>query len=112
MSQGVSAEDAEDWVDKYSTKMYRFTVARVKEQDVAEEAVQETFLADWKSKSSFSVRSSEKSWFFGVFKHKILDYFRQLKKRGEIEFWDPGEWEAVENLFQSNGLWKTPPSSW
>ena len=112
MSQGVSAEDAEDWVDKYSTQMYRFALARVKDQDVAEEVVQEAFLAAWKSKSSFSGRSSEKSWLFGILKHKILDYFRQLKKRGEIEFGDPGEWEAAENLFQSNGSWKTPPSSW
>ena len=112
MSQGVSAEDAEDWVDKYSTQMYRFALTRVKDQDVAEEVVQEAFLAAWKSKSSFSGRSSEKSWLFGILKHKILDYFRQLKKRGEIEIGDPGEWEAAENLFQSNGLWKTPPSSW
>jgi RNA polymerase sigma-70 factor (TIGR02943 family) len=112
MSQGVSAEDAEDWVDKYSAQMYRFALTRVKDQDVAEEVVQEAFLAAWKSKSSFSGRSSEKSWLFGILKHKILDHFRQLKKRGEIEFGDPGEWESAESLFQSNGLWKTPPSSW
>jgi RNA polymerase sigma-70 factor (ECF subfamily) len=112
MSQGISAKDAEDWVDKYSTQMYRFALTRVKDQDVAEEVVQETFLAAWKSKSSFSGRSSEKSWLFGILKHKILDYFRQQKKRGEIEFGDSEDWESAENLFQSNGLWKTPPSNW
>ncbi len=112
MNQGLSEEDAEDWVDKYFTQMYRFALTRVKDQDVAEEVVQETFLAAWKSKESFSGRSTEKSWLFGILKHKILDYFRQVKKRGEIEFGDPGEWESAENLFQANGLWKTPPSSW
>jgi len=112
MNQGVSSEDAEDWVDKYSTQMFRFALTRVKDQDIAEEVVQETFLAAWKSKDSFSGKSSEKSWLFGILKHKILDHFRQLKKRGEIEFGDPGEWETAENLFQANGKWKAPPTSW
>ncbi len=112
MEKGLSAEDAEGWVDKYSTQMYRFALARVKDQDIAEEVVQETFLAAWKSKESFSGRSTEKSWLFGILKHKILDYFRQLKKRGEIEFGDSEDWETAENLFQTNGKWKTSPSSW
>ncbi|MEE8268956.1 MAG: sigma factor, partial [Nitrospinaceae bacterium] len=64
------------WVDRYGDMMYRFTLVRVKNPDSAEEIVQVTLLAALQAKGSFQGRSTEKSWLFGILKHKILDHFR------------------------------------
>jgi len=53
---------------------------RVNDPDAAQEIVQVTLLAALESNKSFEGRSSDKSWLFGILKHKVLDYFRRLKK--------------------------------
>ena len=59
--------------------MYRYTLVRVKDPEVAEELVQSAFFAALKSQNSFAGKSSEKTWLFGILKHKTMDYFRNSK---------------------------------
>ncbi|MFQ5715971.1 MAG: RNA polymerase sigma factor, partial [Nitrospinales bacterium] len=49
--------DAELWIDRYADQMYRYSLARVKDPDAAEEIVQATFLAAFKSIDSFAGQS-------------------------------------------------------
>ena len=72
--------DANQWVERYGDLMYRYTLVRVKDQGAAEEIVQVTFFAALQATLSYQGRSSEKSWLFGILKHKILDHFREIKK--------------------------------
>ena len=73
--------DSEQWVERYGDMLYRYTLVRVKDSVAAEEIVQVTLLAALQSKNSFAGRSTEKSWLFGILKHKIMDHFRQLKNQ-------------------------------
>ena len=106
--------DTDQWVDLYGDMMYRYTLLRVRNPHEAEEIVQSTFLAALSSLASFEGRSSEKSWLFGILKHKILDHFRFLKKNKIYESISPEDGEdPMEAAYDSqNGAWMTPPGSW
>ena len=52
----------------------------MKDEDHAEEIVQDTFVAALQAKESFAGRSSEKTWLFGILKNKTMDHFRRIKK--------------------------------
>ena len=71
--------DPETWVDKYGDYLYRFALSRVKDPVIAEELVQETFLAALRSLKNFQGRSSGRTWLIAILKHKIIDYFRKKK---------------------------------
>ena len=72
--------DPQKWVELYADMMYRYTLVRVKDPEVAEELDQSAFFAVLKSQNSFAGKSSEKTWLFGILKHKTMDYFRSSKK--------------------------------
>jgi two-component system, sensor histidine kinase and response regulator len=59
---------------------------RVRTPEVAQDLVQEAFLAALRSYVKFAGRSSERSWLFGILKNKIVDYYRKLGR--ETSFTD------------------------
>ena len=72
--------DPDNWVDDYGDALYGFALARVKNSAVAEDLVQETYFAALRSRKNFRGISSEKTWLFGILKHKILDHFGRSQK--------------------------------
>ena len=90
--------------------MYRYTLVRVRDQVMAEEIVQNTFFAALQSAGSFAGRSSEKSWLFGILKHKILDHFREVKKNQTYEISPPEDQDPFE--YDTSGHWKEMPGNW
>jgi len=81
-TQSNSKKDHEDpieWVDLYGDYLLRFALMRVEGVSVAEDLVQEAFLAAIKSWKRFEGKSSVKTWLTGILKYKILDHYR---KRG------------------------------
>ncbi len=103
--------DADAWVDRYGDALFRFARARVKDKAVAEDLVQDTFLAAVRSKARYRGQSSEKTWLFGILKHKIVDHYRNKKNivnvRDFIE--DP---DHVETFFNAKGGWRMRPAHW
>lgn len=79
-TQDETRLDPDNWVDDYGDALYGFALARVKSSEVAEDLVQETYFAALRSRKSFRGISSEKTWLFGILKHKILDYFGRSRK--------------------------------
>jgi len=100
------------WVDRYGDMLYRYTLVRVKNPDAAEEIVQVTLLAALQSKDSFQGRSLEKSWLFGILKHKILDHFRQMKTQRTYEVATDDGPDALEKAYQNDGHWASAPKNW
>jgi RNA polymerase sigma-70 factor (ECF subfamily) len=70
-------ENPESWVDQYGDVLYHFTLSRIKDPSIAEDLVQETFLAALHSIKDFQHRSSIKTWLTSILKHKIIDHFRK-----------------------------------
>ena len=100
------------WVDRYGDMLYRYTLVRVKNPDSAEEIVQVTLLAALQSKGSFQGRSTEKSWLFGILKHKILDHFRALKTQRTYEVTPEDGSDPLENAYHADGHWLDAPKNW
>ncbi|MHC5035844.1 MAG: sigma-70 family RNA polymerase sigma factor [Planctomycetota bacterium] len=103
--------DPQEWIEKYGDDLYRYAMFRVRNPEIAEEVVQETFLAALKGKESFSGRSSEKTWLFGILKHKIVDSIRKSTRDRKQASFDAAE-GSVDDFFDPKNHWKSGPASW
>lgn len=106
--------EPQEWVENYSDMMYRYTLVRVKDPEVAEELVQSTFFAALKSQSSFAGKSTEKTWLFGILKHKTMDYFRGSKKHISIDLTsdegaNPIHFDSSGHMVHKPGNWNLDP---
>lgn len=109
--QDAPTINADRWVDDYGDSLFHFALARVKDRDIAEDLVQETFLAAVKSQDRFKGRSSEKTWLFGILKHKVIDHYR--KKKSTVYSQDlVDDPENIEALFNAKGGWHVRPAHW
>jgi RNA polymerase sigma-70 factor (ECF subfamily) len=88
----------EDWVKWYGDSLFRRALFLTSNKEVAEDIVQETFLAAAKSMEGFSGKSAPKTWLFGILHHKTADYFRQKFRNpaaGSVDFFTAdGRWNA------------------
>lgn len=96
--------DPKNWVDKYGDELFRHAAYVVGDRQIAEDLVQETFLAAWKGRSAFRGQASEKTWLLNILKHKIVDFLR--KKYGRKEEIPTGDDATLEQLFDAKGNWK------
>ncbi|NOQ47412.1 MAG: hypothetical protein GQ559_12245 [Desulfobulbaceae bacterium] len=69
MSETISPErrasDPVTWLEQYGDALYRFAYARVHNAFTAEDLVQETLLAAFRSQQQYDKRSLEKTWLTG-----------------------------------------------
>ncbi len=99
------------WLEKYGDTLYRFARARVKDSFTAEDLVQETLLAAYRSRKNFSGRSTPRTWLIGILRHKIVDYYRKQKHEQEEENLDDFVY-GIENMFDAREKWKVKPGDW
>ena len=109
--------DPETWVDKYADYLYSFAMTRVRDNNIAEDLVQETFLAAIKSRNSYAGHSTEKTWLVGILKNKIIDHFRKSQREvnvEDIEAGYPREDDDFEITGNKSGRWKVNkrPADW
>jgi len=97
----ISASDR--WINDHGDVLYRFALARVRNPDVAEDLVQETFLAALQGTYRESGPTAERKWMIGIIKHKIVDYFRRTAREPLREFADT---QSADEDFLSDGHWK------
>ena len=82
---------------RYSTAVYSLAMYMLKQEALAEDATQETFLNIWLKASSFnSDRGQPKSWIMSVAHHKIVDLIRSRRRTSYMT--DPGGDETLELL--------------
>lgn len=99
------------WLDQYGEALYRFARGRVHDTFTAEDLTQETLLAAYHSRKGFSGQSTVKTWLTGILKHKIADYYRQLKPELGDENIDDFS-SSQDNLFDKKEKWKIKPGDW
>lgn len=110
--------DPTSWVEEHGDVLYRYALLRVKDPHVAEDLVQETFIAALEGLPRFKGNSSIRTWLVGILKHKIIDSFRRGSKEiasSDLTMLDdePGD-EATSRLAMAGGRgarWEDDPSS-
>jgi RNA polymerase sigma-70 factor (ECF subfamily) len=73
----AGAVDPECWVERYGDVLFGFAAIRVRDRAIAQDLVQETFLAAIKAREGFGGRSTERAWLFGILRNKLVDYYRR-----------------------------------
>lgn len=70
---------------RHLSKIYRYHLARVGDQQDAQDLTAQTFLAAFEQITRFQARSSFTSWIFGIASHKAADHFRQRRNHLPLE---------------------------
>jgi len=69
---------------KYSDKLFRFAFSLLKNEEDANEIVQETFFRIWEKRNNIDSSKSFKSFLFSVSYHLIIDQLRERLKDQEF----------------------------
>jgi RNA polymerase sigma-70 factor (ECF subfamily) len=88
------------WVSSHADYLYAFAMARVNDEELARDLVQETFLAALERLGKFEGRSSERTWLTAILKNKVMDVYR---KKSAVHY--PIE-EHVAFFEHGTGHWK------
>ena len=106
-----ASSDPSEWLDRHGDALFRFAILRVSSRDLAEELVQETFLAAWKGREKFAGRASERTWFVKILRNKIVDHYR--RKTREVAATDlSADPDVTNEIFDDRGRWREPPGAW
>ena len=73
--------DPTEWVDQYGNMLMGYAPSRLPGPEIAEDLVQETFLAAWKRHSEFDSRSRFSTWLISILRRKIADHYRTAGRK-------------------------------
>lgn len=102
-------------LSEHGDAIWRFAMARTRSPELAEEIVQETFLAALQAGTGYAGLSSERTWILAIAAHKVADHFRSRRKRTTREraTEDPQRPPDDGNPdFTARGKWARPPLDW
>lgn len=87
------------WIQQYTGDLYRRAYYLTADKMLAEDLVQDTFIAAAEKKSAFEGRSSPKTWLMGILKNKIADHFRKSNRLQQAE-------KITESFFSTAEHWQ------
>ena len=110
----------DELVNQHHSALIRMAMGYVADQEVAEEVVQDTWMAVIESLNRFEGRSSLRTWICGILIHKAKDRGVREKRHttfSAFESYDDDNDEAVDpSRFQQKGEWAGhwafPPQPW
>ena len=79
------------WIEEYHESLFKYALTRLRDADLAEESIQETFLAAPQSREKFQGLASEKTWLISILKRKIYDHFRRIGRDKQFKMTFPME---------------------
>jgi len=103
-------------VTTHQSRLVRFAQLFVADQSVAEDVVQDTWMAVLRGLDAFEGRSSLKGWIFSILANRAKT--RGVRERRTVAFSalasaEGDDVQAVaEDRFTSNGRWLMPPAPW
>jgi RNA polymerase sigma-70 factor (ECF subfamily) len=93
--------------------LLRVAVLQLRNDELAEDVVQDTLLAALQGKAGFSGRSTLKTWLTGILKHKIVDAIRKKGREPVTSSLDEEcQIDDFDALFDASGHWDSPPADW
>ena len=99
-----SATTPDDWVEAHGDYLFNFALGQLRDASVAEDLVQDTFLAAFKARDRFSAKSSERTWLVGILRHKICDHLRYACRERAVRA-DPNPAGRDEEAWDDAVLW-------
>lgn len=116
MAETTTILKPEHWTATYADELFGYAMNKTGKTELAEDLVQETFLAGLKSMVNFRGQSSERTWLFVILKFKIADHYRKASTKYEINTsrLEKEENSFINNCFTEDGEWKenSAPKDW
>jgi RNA polymerase sigma-70 factor (ECF subfamily) len=116
MSRAQTSFDHES-LKALRSDMLRFAALQLRDDQMAEDMVQEAIMAALGNAQSYAGRASLKTWVFGILRHKIVDAIRSRSRTVNVSSLAPEEEEldeAFDALFRRNDMWRPEarPRDW
>src|SRR6266853_906932 len=90
---------------RYSRILYSLAYRMVADHQVAEDLLQDAFLAVWRRATSYSPQTgAARSWLISILHHRTIDYLRKVRRRSTIQEAPLEEIELNESI--------TYPDTW
>jgi RNA polymerase sigma-70 factor (ECF subfamily) len=91
----------------YGDALYRYALARLRQCEDAEDAVQDTLLTAFKARGQFQGRSHPRTWLMAILKRKILDRLRAAARDA-----NGTDSQNLDAWFNDRGKWRRSPRRW
>ena len=103
-------DDVSTWLAEHGDALFRYALKRVGDRDLAEDLVQDTFVAALRAAGDFQGRSQVSTWLIGILRHKIADHMRKLTRQRERDAKHREETTQVDTFH--NGHWRVGLKPW
>ncbi len=91
-------------VAEHGDFLFHLAFRKLRDKHLAEDIVQETFLAAIKNQASYNGEGSIKGWLASILSNKVIDYVRKAVRETPL----PEDTDQLSNIFTRFGTW----SSW
>jgi len=111
----TSYQPSEALLAEHRPVLFRYALLQLKDNELADDAVQETLLAAWQASANFEGKAGLRTWLIGILKHKIADHWRRSAREAVLSDFDQidnDEDETDDDFFMSNGHWNGGPITW
>lgn len=98
-----------DYLEKLYEQMLSFAKLQLNQSDLAQDAVQESFISAMQYHQRFKGNSAFKSWVFAILKNKIVDMIRHQQKyvaMSELLEPEQDDFEVSDLFFEQSGRWQ------
>ena len=99
----------EGWVNQFSDELFSWAFFKTSSKELAEDLVQDTFLAAFHKIETFEGKSQPKTWLFSILNNKIIDYYRSsartTKKNRSLS--EVTGTKLYAEIFNKYGCWKS-----
>jgi RNA polymerase sigma-70 factor (ECF subfamily) len=90
-------------------QMLKFAILQIQDEQLAEDAIQETMLSAYQHIEKFERQAALKTWIFAILKNKLIDLLRKEKHitaASQLEEGNGIQGESlIEKLFDDHGHW-------
>jgi RNA polymerase sigma-70 factor (ECF subfamily) len=103
-TQNVHSTELTLWVETYGDELFSWAHYKTSNSALAEDLVQDTFLAAFNKFDTFKKESNPKTWLFTILNNKIIDHYRSAAYKKMVTESKIAQ-DNDHNLFQDSGMW-------
>lgn len=110
----MAENDFDNALSRLRPTLMRFAVLQLRDQQAAEDVVQDTLLAALQGRERFAGRAQLKTWLLSILKNKIVDRIRQRSREAPLPVVGEHacETDDFDALFAADGHWQEAPADW
>ncbi|MBJ7551061.1 RNA polymerase factor sigma-70 [Marinomonas ostreistagni] len=107
-----------EFMESLRAQMIKFAVLQVRNDALAEDAVQEAMISAYQNIERFNRQAALKTWVFAILKNKLIDILRKEKRYTSVSLLEEGAGRSdealLEDLFNEKGHWQKDerPKKW